>query len=325
MNTLKIALAGTTHRTAQCAEALQASSDFSIAWVLTPEPKPIGRKKIITANPMQLFAESNAIPIVTIKNKISSKRKESVLDFGNIDLLLVVDFGYIVPEWLLDLPSIAPINIHPSELPKWRGSSPGQFVLLHGEKSSAITLIKMNSKLDQGPILAAIPFTVDPSWTAEDYYSHSFDLLCPQLASLIMKYTNDRFETEQPQLSPTPTAEKIAKNDAFIPWELILKATKNPNMMLSETENAVLSPILSKATKAHQTFAALVAAATRAFSPWPKVWTRIPTKQGEKRMQLHSVWIDTTANGDILSLGVVQIEGQSPAQFNQIRTSILNQ
>ncbi|PIR60072.1 MAG: hypothetical protein COU68_03105, partial [Candidatus Pacebacteria bacterium CG10_big_fil_rev_8_21_14_0_10_45_6] len=324
-NTLKIALAGTTHRTAQCAEALQTSSDFSIAWVLTPEPKPIGRKKIITANPLQLFAESQSIPVISIKNRISSKVKTSVLEYGDIDLLLVVDFGYIVPEWLLDLPSIAPINIHPSELPKWRGSSPGQFVLLHGNKNSAITLIKMNSKLDQGPIIAALPFTVNPSWTAEDYYAQSFDLLCPQLASLILKYTNERLETEQPQLSPTPTAEKIAKNDTFIPWDLILQSTNTPNMEINETQKASLSPILVEATKAHQNFAALIAAATRAFSPWPKVWTRIPTKQGEKRMQLHSVSVDTSAHGDILSLEMVQIEGQSPAQFNQIRTSILNQ
>jgi methionyl-tRNA formyltransferase len=68
--------------------------------------------------------------------------------------LLVVDFGYLIPTWLLQLPAIAPLNIHPSELPKWRGSSPGQFALLFknlGRETTqtAVTLMVMNEGLDQ--------------------------------------------------------------------------------------------------------------------------------------------------------------------------------
>lgn len=324
MKKLRIAIAGTTQRTALCAETLHLSKDFELAWVLTPEPKPIGRKKILTANPLQLFAETHGVPVINLKTKISTSVKTFIKAQKAIDMLLVVDFGYFVPSWLLTLPTIAAINIHPSALPRWRGSSPGQFVLLYGEKTSAVTLIKMNETLDQGPIIASIPFAVDSTWNAEKYYAHSFALMCTQLPLLLTKYAQTRQESSQPLTSPTPTATKIQKQDAFIPWEYLEQAQLTPDFALSPVgaEVAQLSPLLLAAITTHTTFASAVSAAVRAFSPWPKVWTNIPTPQGKKRMQIHTADVQNTAAGATLQLGTVQVEGQSPAHFNQIKNRI---
>lgn len=323
MNTFTIAIAGTTTRTVQCAEALLASNAFVIPWVLTPEPKPIGRKKVITSNPVETFALSHHIPVINLTDTISPSVQTEITAQPPIDFLLVVDFGYFVPNWLLKLPQIAPLNIHPSALPKWRGSSPGQFALLYGEKSSAVTLIKMNARLDQGPIIASLPFEVNPSWTSEDYYAFSFKKMAEQLPRLLTTYVDTHEETVQPLVSPTPTAVRIHKQDAYIPWELLKKSQHIPDFVPSEQENTALTPLLVGAMTAHSYFAQLVVAAVHALSPWPKVWTFIETAQGKKRMQIHAATTQKTAEGSTLQLETVQIEGQSSALFNQVKNSIL--
>ena len=318
MQPLSIAIIGTTERTTQCAQALQDSDAFSIAWILTPEPKPIGRKKVLTKNPLHVFGETHDIPTVTFSKKVREVQ-EKLHTLPAVDFILVVDFGYIVPAWLLQLPTIAPLNIHPSDLPKWRGSSPGQFCLLHGEKKSAVVLMKMNEKLDQGPIISSVSFTIEPNWDASDYYSHSFALISEQLPDLIQEYAENRQESAQPDTSPTPIAERIHKDYAFIPWELLRKAQTNAGYQLTQQEKNSLSRIVADALPTHPTFSHLVVAATKAFSPWPKLWTLVPTSKGEKRMQLHS----TSVLDGTLQLETVQIEGQSPALFNQVSNSIV--
>lgn len=319
MQPLSIAVIGTTERTTQCAQALQNSDTFSISWILTPEPKPIGRKKVLTKNPLHVFGETHDIPTVTFSKKVREVQ-EKLQALPAVDFILVVDFGYIVPTWLLKLPKIAPLNIHPSDLPKWRGSSPGQFCLLYGEKKSAVVLMKMNEKLDQGPIIASLPFSVESSWDAGDYYSHSFALISEQLPDLIQKYAENQQETAQPATSPTLIAERIHKDYAFIPWELLRKAQSEANYQLTDQEKVSLARIVAEALPTHPTFSHLVVAATKAFSPWPKLWTLVPTSKGEKRMQLHAASI---TQDDTLQLETVQIEGQSPALFNQVSNSIL--
>lgn len=316
MKPYTIAIAGTTHRTVLCAEALQKDARFTIPWILTPTPKPVGRKKVITPSPLHIFGTDNDIPVVTVESKITPEVLQEIESFGEIDFLLVVDFGYIIPRSLLVLPSIAPLNIHPSKLPDWRGSSPGQFALLYGQTQSAITLMHMNSLLDQGPIISQLTFAIEPSWNAKDYYHHAFSLLAPQLADHILKYARTREESKQPFEPTTKVARRIQKNDSFIPWENIKSALGGENpVSLSE-----LSPLLRDAQTAHPHFASLVVAATKAFSPWPRVWTLITTPQGKKRMQIH----DANLNGNKLILNTVQIEGQSPSHFNQIKNSILD-
>ncbi len=321
MPKISIAIAGTTQRTRLCAEALSQAEDFEITWIVTPEPKPLGRKKVITPNPLHSFATEQSIPTLLIKNKITSVTRQEITQQPQVDILLVVDFGYLVPSWLLALPQIAPLNIHPSELPKWRGSSPGQFALLYGEKKSAITLIEMNAQLDQGPIVAALPFNVDTAWTAEQYYQHSFELLAPELPNILKTYISNKKSQPQPVSSPTPTARKLTKDDAFVPWNVIALARKGV-----EPSFITLPPLLEAARTAHTSLPALLVAATKAFSPWPNLWTKVETKQGEKRMKIISAVVTpkTTTANESLTLETVQLEGKTPALFNQIKNTLLN-
>ncbi len=327
MKKYSIAITGTTHRTRQCAQVLLESNLFDISWVLTPVPKPIGRKQTITPNTMDDFASDNGIITVWVDTKITEETQFELSRLEKPDFLLVVDFGYIIPEWLLNLPKIAPLNIHPSQLPKWRGSSPGQFSILFNDTKSAVTLMVMNKKLDQGPIIHQDLFSIDKNWNQEEYYIHAFNLMCDGLDTKISQFAqNPSIATQQPEQSPTPTARMIKKDQTFVPWELIQmvtteKSTKNTNSKNSEEYEKILqkfpdlSQLLQQAILHNKSIALTLERASKAFSPWPQLWTLIPTEKGEKRMKL----LDLESHSDSLEITKVHIEGKNPTLWSEIK------
>lgn len=314
-----LAVAGSTNHTLECLQALLNSSGehtFSVEWVLTPTAKPIGRKQIVTPNPLEKFAVDTSIPVINVNHKIDTACRNEIEKQKRPDFLLVVDFGYIVPNWLIELPTITTLNIHPSELPKWRGSSPAQFAILFGEEKSAITLLHMNAKLDQGPIVHQEFFTVQPQWTSFEYYQHAFAQMCSVLAETIGKLASKEIVAkEQPLESPTVTARSISKEDSFIPWHLIeLSLTGQKVTQINE-----LPELLQHAYTKHGSLTKMIFHTTQAFQPWPVVWTLIPTQQGNKRMKIFSV----SYQGDTLKLLTVQIEGKNKTTWNEIKNLVI--
>jgi len=99
-------------------------------------------------------AKESSIPIFK-ENDLNSKEFKDNINKLDIDLLLVVAFGEIIPDWLLSKPNLMPINIHFSLLPKYRGASPIQSSLINGDIETGITFIKMNASLDAGQIIAS--------------------------------------------------------------------------------------------------------------------------------------------------------------------------
>lgn len=292
-----VAVAGTTKHTTLCAATLLAHPEFEVSFIITPAAKPTGRKQLLTPNPLQKFANSNQIETVLIKNKIDKSVKSKILAHQKPDFLLVVDFGYLVPEWLLDLPSIMPLNFHPSALPKWRGNSPGQFVLLSGAKTSAMTLIQMTAQFDHGPIVWQKQFKVDPSWTQTEYYQHSFELATQNLAIVMLQLAENKITpTPQTITSPTPIAKKMTKQDAFEPWVKIKTAMNSNRRDATYLERA-----------------------SRAYSPWPLLWTEIMTSKGQRRMQLISTSLDQQG---LLKLDQVKIEGMAVKPWQEVKNAI---
>lgn len=313
-NILHIAVAGSTSRTTQVTESLLADPRFKLSWILTPAPKKVGRTQELQENPLHSLALAEKIPAVLIDEKIDQSIKNSVLNLAKPDILLVVDFGYFVPNWLLALPKIAPVNIHPSALPRWRGSSPGQFCLLYGESVSAVTLMVMDDQLDHGPIISQLPFNVQPHWTQNEYYQHSFSLICSQLGDLLSEFaTNPTSAQPQPDDSPTPLAQRLNKTDTFVEWNVISALMRNQQPTTTNQTSALLTKVAKELG-----WARTIENASRAFTPWPNVWTIIPTTKGEKRMKILEV---TTSPR--FQLKTVQIEGQLPAVFSAVKNAIL--
>lgn len=297
-----IAIAGSTQRTRQVARTLSTDPRFRVSLIITPSPREVGRKKVLTENPLHAFAKENALPTVLVGKKIDTDIREEIEAYFTktpFDFLLVVDFGFLVPKWLLDLPKTAPLNIHPSLLPRWRGASPGQFVLLSGETNSAVTLMIMNERMDEGPILAQLQFTVEPTWTQVEYYQYAFDLICEKLGDLIEQFAQGKIKPQQqPPDSPTPVADRLSKESSFRDWAVIQEA------MIAGTQAVELER------------------ACRAHFPWPKLWTRVPTARGEKRLIIHRCHLDEAGK---LVLNEVQVEGKNPSDWKSVSSSLIFQ
>jgi methionyl-tRNA formyltransferase len=114
---------------------------------------PVGRKHIITPPPTKVWAEARGIPVF---QPISLKDQNTLapLTDQSYDFFVVLAYGKIMPEWLINLPKYGTINAHPSLLPKFRGASPIRSTLLHDLSACGVTIIQMDKDLDHGPILA---------------------------------------------------------------------------------------------------------------------------------------------------------------------------
>lgn len=317
---IKIAFAGSTNNSLKIAKALAADKRYAICWILTPTPKKTGRKQKLVSNPLHLWAKNEAINTYLVDKKISNLND----NLDQPDYLLVVDFGYLIPEKLLNLPKKAPLNIHPSALPAWRGSSPGQFVLLSGEETSAISLIKLTKQLDAGPIVAQHQFRVQNDWKSEDYYEYSFSTA----AKLVPDWIADHFqgklvEQDQPEKSPTPLTQRISKKDAFIAWDILMSlVNKSFSKFSNELRNSlkkdtILSDFLSNQNV--EDWAEVIERACRAFQPWPILWTVAPSANGEKRVQILDCELIQEENSGYLKLKEIKIEGKKSTNWNEVK------
>lgn len=332
MATLSVSLVGSTHRTMGCAATLATDERFVLHSIITPQPQLIGRAQTVTSNPLHQFAQEHHLPTILIEKSVDVSVRAAVKNLGKRpDFMLVVDFGYIVPQWLLDWPTIAPLNIHPSALPRWRGSAPGQLVLLAGEPHSAVTIIVMNQELDQGPILTQESFLVDPNWTQTEYYHRSFQLANQNLATSLLSLVNgDAQPQPQPTNSPTPIARRLNKTDSFVSWLVIDQAMKQRGLKPAQpleipaavADQPVFITLLESLPVHHH--AQAIHQATKAFSPWPILWTEIPTTKGPKRMQILETELilqeDATQR---LQLNTVKIEGLGATSWAAIKNQLV--
>ena len=327
MTKFKIAIAGSTAYTRQIAETIWQDENFEISWILTPSPRKIGRKQILTENPLHNFAKEKEIETFLLDKKIEKEVVWPQIEEKEIDFLLVVDFGYFIPNWLLNFPKIAALNIHPSWLPKWRGSSPGQFAILFqdyenfGGKKSAVTLMQMNNELDQGPIIHQEFFEIDENWDQADYYQAAFDLISKVLTEKIITFATNKQKEIQSEKSPTPTARRVNKDDLFLDWQIIqqLSSEQKEKVEVKESQN-LLKTILAneKFSSNKEKQINFVKNACLAFSTWPNLWTIIPTKKGKKRMKI----LSAHKKANSLVLDRVQIEGKNSCQWHEIKNFI---
>jgi len=123
----------------------------SVVAVVTKKARPKGRGYRIDDNEVKRAAMGLNLPLIEI-DSFKDDDARSIASY-HPDLFVVVSFGLIVPQWALDIPSVGPVNIHPSLLPLYRGPSPIQWALLNGDTTTGVTFIRMNEKMDEGDII----------------------------------------------------------------------------------------------------------------------------------------------------------------------------
>ncbi|HEX7491252.1 MAG TPA: methionyl-tRNA formyltransferase [Candidatus Limnocylindrales bacterium] len=146
-------------------DALIAVPGVSVVAVVSAPDRPVGRKAVVTPTPVTARARSLGLPVL---QPARVRRPEAVAELTALapDLVILADYGQLIPRVLLDLPPLGFLNLHPSALPRWRGAAPIPATILAGDTSSAVTLMVVTEEMDAGPIVASAPLEVRPDDTA---------------------------------------------------------------------------------------------------------------------------------------------------------------
>lgn len=144
-------------------------SRHEVVGVLTQPDKPQGRRQILTPPPVKALALAHDLPVhqpETLKNGAI----QSILDETRPDLIIVVAYGKILPEYVLHYPRLGCVNVHGSLLPRWRGAAPIQWSVIAGDKYAGVTTMKMAKGLDTGNILLAEQTEIGARETAGELF-----------------------------------------------------------------------------------------------------------------------------------------------------------
>lgn len=208
---MNIVFAGTTEFGIPSLEKIKDQ----VVLVITQPDQPVGRKRILTPPPIKFWAEKNGIPI---EQPERIKNGESRIRELKSDLLLVAAYGQIIPKDVLDIPKFGSINIHGSLLPKYRGAAPIQNAILNGDQTTGITLIKMDEKMDHGPIVASATITIDN----DDNYAllhQKLSLLAGELVSKVLPdWFQEKIQTKPQDETQATYTKLLSLKDGRIDW-----------------------------------------------------------------------------------------------------------
>lgn len=199
---------------------LKALNDagVTIDAVMTQPDRPAGRGRMITESPVKRLAKDLGIPVLQPQSLDNEFR--SGLPDARPDILVVIAYGLILPQWLLDWPTIAPINVHASLLPRWRGASPIQQAILSGDRETGVSIMRMTRGLDCGPVYCERNLAIGQTETAGELH----DRLSVAGASLLVDALPSILSgTEEPEAQNDELATyapKIEKRSAVLDWQL---------------------------------------------------------------------------------------------------------
>lgn len=193
--------------------------NFQPVLVVTTPPAPQGRKRELAKNELQILAEENDIPVLAPAKLKDNNFKEALNSYG-CDFHFLTAYGKIVPQEILDLKGKGFINLHPSLLPKYRGASPIQTVILNREKVTGVSLFLMDQGMDDGPILKQKAVAID----VEDNYSSLSQKLAVLGAKLALETLPEWLEgictPEAQDASKATFTRKFTISDGKVNWEI---------------------------------------------------------------------------------------------------------
>lgn len=245
-NRTKIIFFGTPQFAVPFFNSISTDAAFEIVGVVTQPDKPVGRKQIITPPPIKEAAVAKNIPVFQPEKLKSDINIINNLKQLNPNLAIVVAFGQIIPQEILNIFPNGNINVHPSLLPKYRGASPIQSAILNGDEKTGITIMLMDEKMDHGPILAQQEIILDGNETNESLHNLAAELGKNFLIETVKKYLAKEIEPQEQTHEAATFCQSINKDEAKINW--------------SQSAKAINQKI-------------------RAFYPWPVAWTTLDDKR----------------------------------------------
>ncbi len=283
-----------------------------IVAVVTQSPKPVGRKKYRQFSPIDEWAHDRNIPVFYSSREILKSDIEA-------DLGILASFGEIIPKEVLNLFPHGILNIHPSLLPKFRGASPVQAAIASGEKTTGATIIKLDEKLDHGPIITQFKEDILHSDTTETLRNRLFERSADVLSELLTPYIKGKVRPKPQDDTKATFTILVKKEHAFIKPKLLNAALQGKSIKdeleISFIKNCSLVP---SAYSLEQFI--------RAMQPWPVAWTHVSLRgnslqaTAQKRIKLlKSHTEDSSPSAVSLVLDTVQLEGKNPVSWGQFK------
>ena len=237
--------------------------------VLTQPDRPAGRGRRLRPSPVKQRALEAGVPVLQPTRLRTAEDRAALLEFEP-ELLITAAYGLLLPQAVLDWPTHGCWNLHASLLPRWRGASPIQQAILHGDDRTGVSLMQMEAGLDTGPVLLSAALDIGPAETAAELHDRLADLAADLLRDALGRLADDALPAPRPQNDDHAThAPRIDKNDARIDWS---------------------------------SDAASIARQVLAFNPWPVAFTELAGKD-LRIFSAHAVEPDASeaAPGELLT------------------------
>lgn len=222
MKPLNIIFAGTPDFAARHLQAL-LDSEHNVIGVYTQPDRPAGRGKKLKPSPVKLLAQEHNIEVY----QPASLRKEDAqqeLAALDADIMVVVAYGLILPQVVLDTPKLGCINVHGSILPRWRGAAPIQRALWAGDEATGVTIMQMDIGLDTGDMLLKTHLPIKDEDTSASLYEKLAAQGPQALVEALAGLSLGTLTAEKQDESLANYAEKLSKEEAEIDWSKSAKA-----------------------------------------------------------------------------------------------------
>lgn len=277
------------------------SSDSGVVAVITQKPKPTGRKQILSYSPVDDWAHKKRIEKFYSLNKFIESEIKS-------DVGILAAYGEILPKSVLNYFPHGILNIHPSLLPKFRGASPIQSTIVTNEKAG-VTIIKLDEKMDHGPIISQFGDEIYDSDTTETLRSRLFEASSDVLITLLPAYIKGKITPRSQDHTKATFTTLVKKADGFIPPKYVEAVTHGKAIKDHWNIPFIKSYRLQPTSYNLERF-------IRAMQPWPVAWTKIRLKNDQtKRLKIFSAHVEEKSNK--LILDEVQLEGKNPVSWKQ--------
>ncbi|MCL4148169.1 UNVERIFIED_CONTAM: hypothetical protein GTU68_007305 [Idotea baltica] len=214
---MRILFAGTPEFAASTLTAL-LNTEHTVCAVYTQPDRPAGRGRKLTASPVKQIALQHAIPIEQPHNFKEPADRE-ILSRYQADLMIVVAYGLLLPQIILDMPKLGCINIHASLLPRWRGAAPIQRAILAGDTETGICIMQMEAGLDTGPVIARAVCPINSSDTTQQLHDRLAELGATTLITTLPTLAELQAKAMPQNDADSCYAAKLDKSEATINWQ----------------------------------------------------------------------------------------------------------
>ena len=282
------------------------SNESGVVAVVTQKPKPTGREQKLTYSPVDTWAYKRGIEVI---HELASS--------PSADLGILAAYGEIIPQAVIDKFKFGILNVHPSLLPKYRGASPIQAAIASGDAQTGVSIIKIDTQMDHGPMVSQFKEDIEDIDTLETLRLRLFERSAQVLVELIAPFIQGKINLREQIHEEAIYTTLVKKEHGLIPSKYIKRA-----ILGEEATGSWAIPFIKDYSLT--TTPTTISAYIRALTPWPGTWTQITLssdkKQPPRRLKILNAHLDEGR----LILDEVQLEGKNQVTWEEFKRGYPN-